>query len=85
MSVNDVRFAEGILHVQLSNNTSMLIPLEWPVMDRFLKWLTPRTLTAHEECVYGLRDKNCWAAGLGYGASRASVNAPKPPRSGLNR
>jgi hypothetical protein len=52
---------QGILHVRLpEERTSMLIPLDWSLMQRFLRWLTPRTLTPGEECTFGLRGRQCW-------------------------
>ncbi len=59
--VQEVSFAgQKVLHVRLADRTTTLIPLEWPLMERFLRWLTSRSLTPREECVYGLREKACW-------------------------
>ncbi len=53
----------NILSVALGGkeeNATMLIPLDWPSTERFVRWLTMRPLTADEECLYGFRDKACW-------------------------
>jgi hypothetical protein len=58
--VESMAFAgQGILHVRFTN-ASMLVPLDWPLMERFLQWLTTRTLTPREECRYRLRTTECW-------------------------
>jgi hypothetical protein len=52
---------QGILHVRFdTNSASMLIPLDWRLMDRLLRWLTSRELTPAQECSFGLRGKQCW-------------------------
>jgi hypothetical protein len=62
--VANVTFAGlNILSVALGGkeeNATMLIPLDWPSTERFVRWLTMRPLTADEECLYGFRDKACW-------------------------
>jgi hypothetical protein len=62
-AVDEMSFAgQGILHVRFVKNTSsMLIPLDWPVMERLLRWLTSRQLTPAEECQFGLRGQQCWS------------------------
>ena len=54
--VENVDFEAGnaILNVQLSDGATTLIPLDRALMERFAKWLVPRTLTFEERCQYGL-------------------------------
>jgi hypothetical protein len=70
----EVNFAgQGVLHVRSGRSSArdMLIPLDWPVMERFLKWLTSRELSDDEACIYGLRGKECFNDAR-VGAGRAS-------------
>ena len=49
-----VRFAaqNTILSVSLADGATMLIPLDRSLIERFGKWLNPRSLTTEEQCTY---------------------------------
>jgi len=61
----------AILNVQFSDGTTMLIPLDRALTERFAKWLVPRELTPPERCRYGAKDE---------ATCRMTVIAPRAQR-----
>jgi hypothetical protein len=62
--IETIAFEGGnrLLRIQLEEDesrTTMLVPLNVGLLKKFTAWLTPRTLTSQERCLYGFGGKEC--------------------------